>query len=135
MGAEGSKSGGSNKPIVSSSKKSSMNEKDLTFFANHSRLQKAEVQEIFDRFNLNNPDGKLDKNEFVRLYRDIRPETPQNIEAISSYVFKCFDTDHNGFISFNEFLMAYALTTKGYFILIAYNLIDPTKSLIQRIFF
>ena len=115
MGAEGSRSGDSRKPIASSNKKSSstLNDKDLTFFSTHSRLKKEEVQDIFDRFSLNNPDGMLDKNEFVRLYRDIRPETPQNIEAISSYVFKCFDTDHNGYISFNEFLMAYALTTKG----------------------
>ena len=62
----------------------------------------------------NNPDGKLDKNEFIRLYDKLRPEAPELLDEISIYIFRAFDSDHNGFISFNEFMIAYSLTSKGY---------------------
>jgi len=36
------------------------------------------------------------------------------LDEISVFVFRAFDTDQNGSISFNEFMIAYALTARGY---------------------
>ena len=68
---------------------------------------------MLEKFNTNNPDGKMDKKEFARLYNELRPEPRELIDEIADYVFRGFDADNNGSISFNEFLIAYALTSRG----------------------
>ena len=91
-----------------------LTKKDYDFLTKQTGLPKEEVKKIFDKFNANNPDGKLDKKEFVRLYDELRSEPPEVLDEISVYVFDAFDKDNNGSITFNEFMVAYALTSRGY---------------------
>lgn len=114
MGNKGAKGG---KPAVG--KPLELSKKDYDFLVHQTGLQKADIKLVFDKFNANNPDGKLDKKEFVRLYDELRPEPPELLDEISEYVFRAFDTDHNGFITFNEFMVAYSMTSRG----------DPAKKL------
>ena len=111
MGNKGAKGGAasatnSNKPIT-------LTKKDYDFLVQATGSQKAEINAIFKQFMANNPDGKLDKQEFICLYGKLRPEPEELLDEISAYVFRCFDSDHNGFISFNEFMVAYSLTSRG----------------------
>jgi Ca2+-binding EF-hand superfamily protein len=68
---------------------------------------------MHEQFMRNNPDGNLDKTEFVRLYITLEPEEPSKLDEIAVNVFKAFDKDNNGTINFNEFMVAYALTSRG----------------------
>ena len=43
-------------------------------------------------------DGVLNRQEFVRLYDELRPENLEKLDEISQYVFAAFDTDHNGLL-------------------------------------
>jgi Ca2+-binding EF-hand superfamily protein len=61
----------------------------------------------------NNPDGQLDKAEFVRLYTKLKSEPADKLDEIALHVFNAFDKDNNGKISFTEFMVAYALTSRG----------------------
>jgi Ca2+-binding EF-hand superfamily protein len=110
MGNKGAKGGSASS---ASKKPTALTKKDYDFLIHATGSQKAEIDAVFREFNANNPDGKLDKNEFIRLYDKLRPEPPELLDEISNYVFRCFDSDHNGFISFNEFMIAYALTSRG----------------------
>ena len=56
----------------------------------------AQINEIFAEFNANNPDEKLNKAEFVRLYDKLKPEPIELLDEISANVFDAFDTDDNG---------------------------------------
>lgn len=108
MGSKGSKG---SKP--EQQQKKDLSEKDYKFLTTQTGYTKDEIKNIFNKFNENNPDGLLDKKEFIRLYGELRPEQPELLDEISIYVFRCFDSDHNGSISFNEFLTAYAITSRG----------------------
>ena len=90
-----------------------LTKKDLDFLSKQTGLSVDEVKNVFAKFMANNPDGQLDKKEFVRLYDELRPEPPEILDEISLYVFGAFDKDKNGTISFNEFMIAYALTSRG----------------------
>ena len=90
-----------------------LTKKDYDFLIHATGQQKAQIDAVFNEFNANNPDGKLDKNEFIRLYDKLRPEPPELLDEISNYAFRTFDKDQNGFISFHEFMVAYSLTTRG----------------------
>ena len=85
--------------------KPTLTERDLDFLSQQTGQNKTTIKEIFEAFMANNPDGKLDKKEFVRLYSQLRPESPDKLDEISNFVFRAFDSDHNGTIDFNEFMV------------------------------
>lgn len=93
--------------------KKELTEKDYEFLINQTGKTRDEIKELFDMFMQNNPDAKLDKKEFCHLYQKLRPEPPELIDEIAAFVFGAFDQDNSGCICFNEFLVAYALTSRG----------------------
>ncbi|RNA31685.1 Neuronal calcium sensor 2 [Brachionus plicatilis] len=114
--------GGKNKP---SKKKGDqkiskgLSESDYGYLTSQTGYSRPEIKLFYDQFMNNNPDGKLDRQEFARLYSKLRAEPPELLDEISNFVFRAFDDDNNGYISFNEFMIAYALTSRG----------DPKKKL------
>lgn len=79
MGGKGSKNkqGGAHanvKPIPQ--KNPELTEADYAFLTAQTGMSRPDIKSIFDQFNHNNPDGKLDRNEFARLYNTLRPEPP-----------------------------------------------------------
>lgn len=100
---------------------------DLEFLTYTTGSSKSEIQNVYDSFVRNNPDVKLDQNEFIRFYNELRPEPAHLLvslekflylivvrmlikfffcqDDISVFVFRAFDKDGNGFISFNEFMV------------------------------
>lgn len=79
--------------------------RDLDALAKQSGLPRDKIQRIYDQFMSNNPDGQMDRREFVRIYQEIRPEPDDKIDEIAQHVFRAFDADNNGTISFPEFLV------------------------------
>lgn len=108
MGNKGSKkkpsAAGETKPITVPSK-NGLNDKDYAFLTSQTGLSKADIQNIYEQFKANNPDERLDRAEFVRLYDKLRPESQEAMDEIAQFVFGAFDEDNNGYISFNEFLV------------------------------
>ena len=86
-GSKNKKPSMANKPLT---------KKEIRSFAEHTGLGENEIKILHDRFMANNPDGRLDRNEFRRLYAEIRPEPSQLLDEISDFVFRAFDTDRNG---------------------------------------
>ena len=78
---------------------------DYAFLEHQTHQSREEIKEIFDKFARENKFLKLDCNEFVRLYTELRPEPAEQLNEISEYIFSTFDRDHNGTIDFNEFMV------------------------------
>lgn len=96
------------KPLVKPAKNPELVNADYAFLTAQTGLSQPEIKNVFDQFMANNPDGKLDRQEFVRLYSKLRPESPELLDEISIFIFRAFDEDNNGYINFNEFMIAYA---------------------------
>jgi Ca2+-binding EF-hand superfamily protein len=91
-----------------------LTKKDYDFLINVSGLEKTEIDAVFNDFITEFPDGKLDRNQFCRLSNKLG-SVPADLDQISTYIFRAFDSDHNGSISFNEFIISYALfSPRGY---------------------
>jgi Ca2+-binding EF-hand superfamily protein len=89
------------------SKSPQLKEVDYQFLVQQTGMPKADLKIIFDKFMANNPDGKLDRKEFVAFYSKLRPESPEDLNEISEFIFRAFDNDKNGFVSFNEFMVSF----------------------------
>ena len=111
MGSKGSKTKDKNSQVPA--KKPVLTSKDIKFFVSNTGFSEEQVTTIFNEFSQNNPDGTLDKNEFVKMYTLLRPEAVDRLDEICAQIFRAFDSDNNGFVTFNEFLIGYALTSRG----------------------
>lgn len=68
--------------------KKALNESDFEFLVQQTNLSKTAIQDIFDIFIKNNPDAKLDKKEFVRIYDELRPEPAHLLVRLNFNPFK-----------------------------------------------
>ena len=78
------------KQVVTPPKPVGLSEADYEFLTSQTGSTKDEIKALFDKFMANNPDAKLDKKEFIKLYTELRPENDQNLdetcEIISIYL-------------------------------------------------
>ena len=80
------------KPSVLPPKSPEPSEADYSFLTAQTGLSRSEIKATFDKFIAGNPDAKLDKQEFIKLYSELRPEPADKLDEISVSVFKCFDS-------------------------------------------
>ena len=90
MGSKGSKgkdaTGKDSKvPAKAASK---LNDKDLKFLIEKSGMTKEQVNAMLAKFNQENPDGKLDRAEFMKIYPALRNEPVQNLDEITNMIFR-----------------------------------------------
>lgn len=90
-----------------------LSKRDIKALVKQTGLTEQKVQNLFDNFISINPTGKLDITEFAKLYQALRSEPVANLDAISEFCFRAFDTDNNGCLTFKEFIIGYGLTTEG----------------------
>jgi Ca2+-binding EF-hand superfamily protein len=87
---------------------------DFQYLCAKTGLLEQEIKSIFGSFKaISGSEGKLNRADFSKLYSSLRHEPFENIEKISEFVFKAFDLDKNGSISFDEFLIGYKLTSRS----------------------
>jgi len=73
-----------------------------------------ELQDFFKKFKKDFPDGKINKQQFVKLYQTMF-ETDDDGDATEfcGHVFHQYDNDHNGFIDFREFVTTLSIASRG----------------------
>ena len=86
-------------------KPAKLDSKDIKFLSKQTGMSKQDIEAFFVKFSENNPDGVLDKKEFVQLYEQLRSEPRDKIDEIAVHIFDAFDQDTNGTINFTEFLV------------------------------
>ncbi len=72
-----------------------------------------EIRTWHEKFFDDNPDGRLDRTEFRKIFRLLRQEPPERLEVICDHVFRAFDVDCNGYVEFGEFLLGFAICSRG----------------------
>jgi neuronal calcium sensor 1 len=92
---------------------STLSDNDYVYLMEQTNLSKKEIKEMFEKFVESSTDGELNHDEFVSLFKSLSTDEPEYLDKHSEFIFDSFDRDHNGRISFKEFLIAYALLSKG----------------------
>ncbi|CAF0984032.1 unnamed protein product [Adineta steineri] len=88
-------------------------ERDITFLCSQTGLTAEEILQWHEKFFEDNPDGRLDRTEFRKLFRLFRQEPSERLEDISDHIFRAFDVDGNGSVEFGEFLLGFAICSRG----------------------
>ena len=84
---------------------------NLEFLMSCTRYDEATIKEWHKCFMKDCPTGQLTPDKFIDLYKMFIWRG--NAEQYCEHVFRTFDTDQNGVIDFEEFLLAMYVTTAG----------------------
>ena len=89
----------------------SLSRENLELLKSYTRYDEATIEEFHESFMKDCPTGQLTRDKFVDLYKMLICRG--NAEKYCEHVFRTFDTDQNGVIDFEEFLLAMYVTTAG----------------------
>ncbi|CAF0909997.1 unnamed protein product [Adineta ricciae] len=86
---------------------------DYRYLMKQTHLTPHVIQGWYREFLSICPTGQLNKQQFIKFYNQLENSSTKNVEKIAEDVFQAFDRNGNNRIDFNEFLIAYALTSIG----------------------
>lgn len=69
------------------------------------------VQQEFDKFMKEYPDGKLNRASFNKMMSQALPK--KEIDKVEKHVFRVYDTNNDGFIDFIEFMVLFHILSEG----------------------
>ena len=84
---------------------------NLEFLKSYTSYDEATIKEMHKSFIIDCPTGQLTPDKFIDLYKMFIWRG--NAEQYCEHVFRTFDTDQNGVIDFEEFLLAMYVTSSG----------------------
>ena len=84
---------------------------NLEFLMSCTRYDEATIKELHKNFMKDCPTGQLTPDKFIDLYKTFILRG--NAEQYCEHVFRTFDTDQNGVIDFEEFLLSMYVTSAG----------------------
>ena len=84
---------------------------NLEFLKSYTRYDEDTIKKFHKSFIKEFPTGQLTRDKFIDLYKMFIWRG--NAEQYCEHVFRTFDTDQNGVIDFEEFLLAMYVTSSG----------------------
>jgi Ca2+-binding EF-hand superfamily protein len=94
-----------------------LTEEEIKLLLENTKLNRAQINALHQNFLRECPSGKLTKKDFVKLFKEVHPSENKKEKAdkFCEYVFKVIDRDSLGYISFNDFVLCFSLTSYGDF--------------------
>jgi len=84
---------------------------DKATLAKSSGHTEEKVQQEFDKFMKEYPDGKLNKASFNKMMSQALPK--KEIDKVEKHVFRVYDTNGDGYIDFIEFMVLFHILSDG----------------------
>ncbi|XP_065322584.1 neuronal calcium sensor 1-like isoform X2 [Gordionus sp. m RMFG-2023] len=74
-------------------------------------VNRKEINEWYENYIRECPDGKLHKKEFQKMYTQFFPEG--NSTQFSEIIFDVFDENKDGYLNFREFILSLSIISRG----------------------
>ncbi|CAF2037091.1 unnamed protein product [Rotaria magnacalcarata] len=85
--------------------------KELALLKANTQFSEKEIRQWYTSFLGDCPDGRLDEEKFVKLYQQLYPSG--HADNYCKHAFSTFDTNQDGSIDFEEFLLAISVSSRG----------------------
>jgi Ca2+-binding EF-hand superfamily protein len=91
--------------------KSSLSPAEFDALMRDTKFTSAEINDWYQKFRKDFPRGNIRPYEFKVVYRSMFPEG--NADEFCEHIFRCYDIDGNGTISFREFITTLHVASRG----------------------
>ena len=91
---------------------SSISRKELDQLVETTRFNRQELKRWYHRFKRDYPSGEMQKEQFYDLFSKISSSKELNEPAVD-HLFRLFDHDHDGSVSFTELMSTLSVTSSG----------------------
>jgi Ca2+-binding EF-hand superfamily protein len=81
---------------------------DLEFLKNNTHYEETTIREWYKRYRIECPDNQMTQEKFIEMYRTYIPGG--NAERLCEIVFKKYDSNKNGSLDFEEFILGMDMT-------------------------
>ncbi|UJR24751.1 hypothetical protein I4U23_006125 [Adineta vaga] len=98
------------KKVTKERKSTDLTQKEIAMLRSTSKLSDKEIKLWHTEFLRKYPNGKLDKDTFMKAYKEFNPTSD---DAVNNVLLDSIDTNHDGTINFNEFLFFTAVTGRS----------------------
>jgi neuronal calcium sensor 1 len=94
-----------------------LTEEEIKILLSNTKLTRPQIIALHQNFLKECPTGKLTKKDFIKLFKEVHPSDNKKEKAdkFCEYVFKVIDYQNLGYISFQEFVLCFSLTSDGDF--------------------
>ena len=94
-----------------------LSEEEVKLLLENTKLNRAQINALHQNFLKECPSCKLTKKDFIKLFKEVHPSENKKEKAdkFCEYVFKVIDRESLGYISFNDFVLCFSLTSYGDF--------------------
>lgn len=87
----------------------SVPESEITEIIDVTHFNKGDIKRWYKKFMKNFPDGKMNETQFFQIYGNLFSSE----NTIAKNIFRSFDHNNDGFISFKELMITLSMTTAG----------------------
>jgi len=88
-----------------------LREEDIFHLMESSGLDRNQVEDHFNGFKAEHPDGRMNKKDFKEMMTKALPK--KDCKKMEKHVFRVYDTNNDGFIDFVEFMVVYYVMADG----------------------
>lgn len=94
-----------------------LTDEEIKLLLDNTKLNIHQIRALHLNFLKECPSGKLTKKDFIKLFKEVHPSENKKEKAdkFCEYVFKVIDRDNLGYISFQDFVLCFSLTSYGDF--------------------
>merc|ERR1712020_313356 len=86
-------------------------QEDLDFIADHTAIARDEIDQHYDNFLSNHPDGKITRRGFANMMQACFPD--RDTTQLESHIFRMYDSNGDGYVDFREFMIVLYIMSNG----------------------
>jgi len=90
-----------------------LRDEDVATIAEKSGLSEEQIREDFNSFIADHPKGRLTKKDFKKVFTVASGQADKGTDEFVNNVFRMFDSDNNGYITFIEFMVILQMLDEG----------------------
>ena len=88
-----------------------LSDDQLSELKSNTNFSGKEIQDWYDKFHEDFPDGVITQDKFIAMYCKLFPDG--NPRSFAKHVFRSYDKDGNGEIDFHEFMSTLSVASRG----------------------
>ena len=89
-----------------------LSEEDMEYIVTNTAISRENIEQQFQVFITNHPDGKISKKSFKTMMKACYPGA--NVEKLTKHIWRMYDSNNDGSIDFRELMMVLFISRVGF---------------------